>query len=84
MEQKQEEFISIPSIEVMTKRPEGMKYELYREKRKDLNKRLKERTKGILVYLSHELIQDPIIKEKYLSKKYPPLTAPAPSIKIIG
>ncbi len=53
-----EQEVKIPPMEVMTARPEGMSYEEYREKRTYLHKKLKQRLKGVLMYLSAELVKD--------------------------
>ncbi|MEG1289548.1 MAG: hypothetical protein RRY36_05275 [Bacteroidaceae bacterium] len=83
MPQIENKTIRIPSIEVMTKRPDEMSYQEYREKRKDLDRKLKERLKGVLFHLSHEMIQDPFIKGKHFSKKYPPFVGSSPLCKIV-
>ena len=59
-------------IEIITARPVGMDYETYRIKRKNSQRQIKSRIKhGELVYISSQIIVDPITKTKII-ETYPP------------
>lgn len=77
-----ENVINVPSIEVMTARPEKMSYQTYRQKRTHLNKMLKDRLKGIVCYVASEMIPHPNIEGSFLTKKFPPFVGTAPSVRI--